>query len=112
VKVLPFKIPKPDFDALIFQEDKAPHFFSKLHQHKEIQLSYIVEGEGTLIVGDTVNYYKTGDLLVIGSDIPHVFRSDASSLSNSHMLTLFFTEISFGTHFFNLEELKELKPFF
>ncbi len=112
MKVLPFKIPKPDFDALVFQEDKDIVFFDKLHQHKEIQVSLIVEGEGTLIVGDTINYYKTGDILVIGSDIPHVFKSDQTSHLKSHMLTLFFTEISFGSQFFNLEELKELKPFF
>ncbi|MEH6534996.1 MAG: AraC family transcriptional regulator [Psychroserpens sp.] len=112
MKVLPFKIPKPDFDALVFQEDKGTIFFDKLHQHKEIQLSLIIEGEGTLIVGDTINYYKTGDVLVIGSAIPHVFRSEASANLNSHMLTLFFTETSFGSSFFNLEELKELKSFF
>jgi AraC-like DNA-binding protein len=112
VKVLPFKIPKPDFDALIFQEDKGALFFDKLHQHEEIQLSLIIEGEGTLIVGDTINYYKTYDILVIGSNLPHVFRSDNHINKNSRMLTLFFTKTSFGSSFFDLEELKELKPFF
>ncbi|MCD2257839.1 AraC family transcriptional regulator [Psychroserpens luteolus] len=112
MKVLPFKIPKPDFDALIFQEDKGHLFYDKLHQHEEIQISLIIEGEGTLIVGDTINYYKTGDVLVIGSHIPHVFKSDQTSNLKSHMLTLFFTETSFGVQFFDLEELKELKPFF
>jgi len=112
MKVLPFKIPKPDFDALVFQVDKDILFFDKLHQHKEIQLSLIVEGEGTLIVGDTINYYKKGDILIIGSHIPHVFKSDLNTNQNSHMLTLFFTKTSFGSHFFNLEELKELKSFF
>jgi mannose-6-phosphate isomerase-like protein (cupin superfamily) len=67
VKVLPFKIPKPDYDALVYQEDYDLMFYDKLHQHEEIQLSYIVEGEGTLIVGDTINDYKSGDLLIIGS---------------------------------------------
>ncbi|WP_460217723.1 AraC family transcriptional regulator [Psychroserpens sp. MEBiC05023] len=112
MKVLPFKIPKPDFDALIFQEDKATFFFDKLHQHEEIQLSLILEGEGTLIVGDTINYYEKGDVLVIGSNLPHVFKSDISSYNISHMLTLFFTKNSFGEQFFNLEELKTLKSFF
>ena len=112
MKVLPFKIPKPEFDALIFQEDKGALFFDKLHQHEEIQVSLVVEGEGTLIVGDTINYYKSGAILVIGSNLPHVFKSDTHVNKNSHMLTLFFTETSFGSTFFNLEELKELKPFF
>lgn len=111
MKVLPFKIPKPHQDAFFFQIDDGLIFYDKLHQHEEIQLSYIVEGEGTLIVGDTVNYYRQGDILVIGSHIPHVFKSDFN-ISKSRMLTLFFTKNSFGTDFFELEELKELQQFF
>jgi AraC-like DNA-binding protein len=112
MKVLPFKIPKPEQDALIYQEDGGVSFYDKLHQHEEIQLSLIVEGEGTLIVGDAINYYKKGDVLIVGSNIPHVFKSDMEAYRNSKMLTLFFTESSFGNHFFELEELKELKSFF
>ena len=112
VKVLPFKIPKPEQAALIYQEDVGASFYDKLHQHEEIQLSLILEGEGTLIVGDTINYYKKGDILIIGSNIPHVFKSDVVSSSISKMFTLFFTESSFGNNFFELEELNELNSFF
>ena len=112
MKVLPFKIPKPEKDALIFQIDKTEAFYDKLHQHEEIQLSFIVSGEGTLIVGDTINYYKKDDVLVIGSNIPHVFKSDLQASETSHMLSLFFTRQSFGNAFFELEELKELHKFF
>jgi AraC-like DNA-binding protein/quercetin dioxygenase-like cupin family protein len=112
VKVLPFKIPKPEHNALVFQVDNDSAFYDKLHQHEEIQISLIVEGEGTLIVGDTINSYKKGDVLAIGSNLPHVFKSDLKVSKTSHMLTLFFTKSSFGSDFFNLEEMKELQPFF
>jgi len=112
MKVLPFKIPKPDQDAIAFQIDLDEVFYDKLHQHEEIQLSLIVEGEGTLIVGDTINHYRPGDILVIGSHLPHVFKSDVSTSKVSHMLTLFFSKSSFGSQFFELEELKELQRFF
>ncbi len=112
MKVLPFKIPKPEADGLVFQVDKEDAFYDKLHQHEEIQLSLIVEGEGTLVVGDTINYYSKGDILIIGSNIPHVFKSDLSGSRSSHMLTLFFTKDSFGKDFFQIEELKELENFF
>jgi AraC-like DNA-binding protein len=112
LKVLPFVIPKPDKAGLIYQVDKVNLFYDKLHQHEEIQLSYIVEGSGTLVVGDTINNYNKGDILVIGSAIPHVFKSDSKGLKKSHMITLFFTKQSFGDSFFNLEELKEIQPFF
>ena len=112
MKVLPFRIPKPDHDALIYQEDRELIFYDKLHQHEEIQVSYIAEGGGTLIVGDTINYYQKGDILAIGSNLPHVFKSDTSTNKRSIMWTLFFSKTAFGNHFFELEELRELKTFF
>jgi len=112
MRVLPFKIPKPEKDAFVYQVDNAAIFYDKLHQHEEIQMSFIVEGEGTLLVGDTINYYSKGDILIIGSNLPHVFKSDDSTCNTSHMLTLFFTKKTFGSSFFQLEELKEVQPFF
>jgi len=112
MKVLPFQIPKPEHDALVFQEDKEYVFYDKLHQHDEIQVSLIVEGEGTLIVGDTINDYHPGDILVFGSNLPHVFKSTPKTDTLSHMLTLFFTKEDFGTQFFELEELREARSFF
>lgn len=112
MKVLPFVIPKPELVSLVYQVDKGARFYDKLHQHEEIQLSLIVQGEGTLIAGDAINYYKAGDILIIGSQQPHVFQSDENLEKHSHMLTLFFTEHSFGTDFFKLEESAEIQGFF
>ncbi|WP_144959878.1 AraC family transcriptional regulator [Gillisia sp. Hel_I_86] len=112
MKVFPFKIPKPELDALVYQEDHEIVFYNQLHQHEEIQISYIVKGSGSLIVGDSINYYKPNDILIIGENIPHVFRSDSSVISESIMYSLFFTRSSFGKDFFNISDLLELSSFF
>ena len=112
MKVYPFKIPKPLHESLVYQVDHDIAFYDKLHQHEDIQLSFIVEGEGTLIVGDSINQYNKDDIVVIGSNLPHVFKSSLNYGKKSHMLTLFFAKDSFGNIFFELEELKELKAFF
>ena len=112
MKVLPFQIPKPTEDALIYQEDHEYVFYDKLHAHEEIQLSFIAQGSGTLIVGDTISRYEEGDILAIDGNLPHVFKSDAKAEKKSLMLTLFFTRDGFGSNFFDLEELSELQNFF
>lgn len=112
MKVLPFQIPKTHNIGLIYQEDCEQYFYDKLHQHEEIQLCVIVKGEGTLIVGDTINKYESGDVLVLGSNLPHVFKSDASKINESFMISLFFTKDSFGKDFFLLDDFIELIPFF
>ncbi len=112
MKVLPFKIPKPENEALVYQEDKEVLFYNRLHQHKEIQISLIKSGEGTLVVGDSISDFKTNDIIVIGSNIPHVFNSDTKSEIPSFMMSLFFTKDSFGHDFFELNEFQILKNFF
>ncbi len=112
MKVFPFKIPKPEQSALVFQEDLELVFYDKLHQHEEIQISLIVEGEGTLIVGDTINNYKKGEVLILGGNLPHVFKSELNTNTKSHMLSVFFTKDAFGIDFFNLEEMNGLNHFF
>ncbi len=109
MKVYPFKIPKPQNNALIYQEDIELVFYDKLHQHNEIQISFIEKGNGTLLVGDSISSYAKNDILIIGSNLPHAFKSEANSNLPSKMLSLFFTETSFGDSFFELDEFSEIK---
>jgi len=112
LKILPFKIPKTEREALIYQEDIERVFYNHLHQHEEIQISYILKGAGTLIVGDSIKDYKEDDILVIGENVPHVFRSNVDASPESVMLTLFFTKTSFGKDFFSLNDMSSVADFF
>jgi AraC-like DNA-binding protein len=113
MKVFPFKIPKSNAAALIYQEDKRPVFYDKLHEHEEIQISYIKKGEGTIIVGDTISGFHNGDIIVLGAHLPHVFRSEPeATVGLSLMQSIFFTKGAFGTDFFDLAELKKTEHFF
>jgi len=112
MKVLPFEIPKTKNLGLIYQEDRGEFFYDKLHQHEEIQLCYVVKGEGTLIVGDSISEYKSNDIIAIGGNQAHLFKSDTSVIKESFMISLFFTRSSFGESFFELDDFKELNAFF
>ena len=112
MKIFPFKIPKPKEDTLIFQEIKEIQFYGKLHQHEEIQISFIANGEGNILVGDTITSFQKGNIIVLGSNLPHVFRSEVNSNELSHMISLFFTIDAYGSNFFNLPEYKKLESFF
>jgi len=45
------------------------------HYHQEFELSFITEGSGKRIVGDSVESFHPGDLIFIGPRIPHVWIS-------------------------------------
>ena len=46
------------------------------HYHPECEISYVKKGFGTRMVGDSVEVFKEGDLLFLGSDLPHTLVSD------------------------------------
>ncbi len=112
MKVFPFKIPKPLNENLIVQVDQGSIFYNKLHQHEEIQIAYIVGGQGKLIISDSIHPYSEGDIFVIGSNIPHLFKSMEQTDKLSHMVSLFFTEKAFGSHFDGIPELETVHRFF
>ena len=68
-------------------------------------------GEGKLVVADSVHPYFAGDIFIIGQNCPHVFLSSPSS-EMSHMISIFFTKVSFGDHFFDIPEMEKLQSFF
>lgn len=111
MKVLPFKIPKPLNQNLIVQVDESKMFYNQLHQHEEIQLSLILAGKGKFVIGDSIHQFEEGDFFVIGPNCSHLFQSEAT-LTKVKMISLFFTETSFGPHFFELSELERIMPFF
>ncbi|WP_047414565.1 AraC family transcriptional regulator [Cellulophaga sp. Hel_I_12] len=111
VKARPFKIAKKTHESITVQVDKTSEFYSKLHQHEEIQISYIKKGKGKLIIADSAHSFKEGALFCIGSNHPHVFKSSENS-SGIHMISLFFTRKSFEDCYASIPELAPLKQFF
>ncbi len=112
MKVFPFKIPKSANIGLIYQEDIELYFYDKLHQHNEIQISFIEKGTGTLFIGDKICNYNEDSIFVIGSNIPHAFKSDKNVEKKSKMQSFFFTKSSFGETFFLLDEFSKIESFF
>ncbi len=111
MKVRPFQILKPLEENLIVQVDKSQGFYKHLHQHREMQLSLVVKGNGKLLVGDSIHPFNDGDFFAIGSNSPHLFKTEESN-EQVHMISLFFTNETFGKDFFELSDLKEIKTFF
>jgi AraC-like DNA-binding protein len=113
MKALSFKVPKTNYESLRVQVDHQPYFYDSFHYHPEIQISYIVEGTGTRIIGNSVGRFNKDELYLIGSNIPHIFKSDKNYYENnaplSHAISFYFTFDAFGDKFFDLPESKEIR---
>lgn len=52
------------------------HTQPSFHSHPELELVFIVEGFGKRIIGNQVEPFESGDMVFIGSNVPHVWLSD------------------------------------
>ena len=116
MKVVQFTIPVTGEHSVIVQEDRLPHFYVHLHRHTETQITWIIEGEGTLITGDYMQAFKPGDVYIIGANQPHLFKSDPDYFDKRkkkrvHSLTVFFNAETFLQKFNDLPELKSVNRF-
>ncbi|WP_341837335.1 AraC family transcriptional regulator [Chitinophaga pollutisoli] len=49
---------------------------ASFHKHPELQLTFILEGFGKRIIGNEVAPFEPGDMVFIGSNVPHIWLSD------------------------------------
>ena len=75
MKVIQFTIPVARDNSIHIQEDELPYFYEHLHRHFETQITWVINGEGTLIVGNYMQPFSSGDIFIIGANQPHVFSS-------------------------------------
>ncbi len=55
---------------------EVPHTYNQFHFHKEYELLYNIENNGTRFVGDSIRRFGNHDLVLVGPNIPHYWQSD------------------------------------
>lgn len=116
MKVLPFTMLVPDDKSVISEHIEAPYFYQYLHRHDEWQITYIEKGEGTLIAGNDMHAFRSGDIFLIGAKLPHLFKSNPeyfSSDSNKKIkaCSIYFNPNGILASLFNLPEMKLASAF-
>ena len=97
--------------------DDLPNFYNKWHFHPELELSFITESTGMRFVGDSIAPFSAGDLILIGSNLPHVLKNDSVYfLSDSELRVgsqvVQFLPDCFGKDFLHLKEMENIKSLF
>ena len=116
MKVVQFTIPVAADNSIHLQEDKLRHFYEHLHRHTETQITWVVKGEGTLLAGNYMQRFTSGDIFVIGANQPHLFKSDPEYLEEDsersiHSINLFFNPKGFLSQLLAFPEMRSIKKF-
>lgn len=111
------KIPLKPEHSFNIRYDIVPHFYKQWHYHPEIELVYIIKGSGRQFIGNDIHHFKPGDMILLGSNLPHLWRSDAKFLrKNSRQkleaIVIHFLPDCFGDQFFRISENKAIAALF
>ena len=90
----------------------APHFDPSWHFHQEYQLVVVLKGTGTRFIGDDISHFEGGDMVLTGSNLPHVWRNDDEYFQNkgleTHCIVIYFSLDFMGDSFLHKEEMENI----
>ena len=108
-----FRVSKLEDESFNVQMEEGSEFYPVRHYHPEVQLTLIMEGSGTRFIGNSIASFQEGDLFLIGSNVPHVFRKEQAAGSDNKeskvkSLSLYFKPDALGDTFFQLPETRHI----
>lgn len=89
-----------------------PRFAVPWHFHPELELTLIQEGSGDRCVGDHMESFIAGDLVLLGPNLPHYWHSHPAATKKrqrARAVVVHWKEDSFGPGFFELQETRVWK---
>ncbi|HVX52611.1 MAG TPA: AraC family transcriptional regulator [Chitinophagaceae bacterium] len=101
-------------NSFSIREDIQAYLYNHWHYHPEVELTFIRKGAGMRLVGDSIEQFKDNDLVLLGSNVPHLWRSDAAYFKNDPLLgveavAIHFKKDFWGDKFLSLPEMKHIK---
>lgn len=96
------------------RKDLLPYINNRWHYHPEVELIHFNKGKGTQFVGDSIKRFQSGDVVLIGTQLPHFWRFDDNyfvqdSSVQADVRVAHFNEHFWGEAFLNLPENKNIK---
>ena len=109
-----FEVVEPSFGSSFYyskyieNENNKAHLW---HYHPEIEMVFVNGGSGKRQIGSHVSYYTDGDLILIGSNLPHCGFTDTNT-GNKTEVVLQMKPDFLGADFLTLKETRGIANLF
>ncbi|OJX33559.1 MAG: AraC family transcriptional regulator [Chryseobacterium sp. 36-9] len=77
------------------------------HFHPEIELIYVYKGSGKRQIGSNISYFTDGDLILIGSNLPHCGMTNENT-KNEYEVVIQFSKDFLGVEFWKATEMSRI----
>jgi AraC-like DNA-binding protein len=94
--------------------NSSPYLHNPYHYHPELEITIVIKGKGILFVGDKIQNYGENELFLIGSNLPHEWRSDFKQNTDfySQSIAVHFMKNLPGINFDQIPEAAAIKRLF
>jgi len=108
------KVSNAPAQSFSVRQDLVPYINNKWHYHPEVELIHFNKGKGTQFIGDSIKRFQAGDIILVGSQLPHFWRFDdvyfnENSTAQADVRVAHFNECFWGEEFLELPENKMIK---
>ncbi|MEO6948884.1 MAG: AraC family transcriptional regulator [Ginsengibacter sp.] len=114
---------KPHFHKVPLQLESSfsirhdTSFGSLWHYHPELELHYLIRGEGLRFIGDNISNFSNGEVVLLGENLPHKWHcqepADASGIHYGvEVMVLHFSSNCLGSDMLSLPEARLLPLLF
>ena len=88
VKAVLEKVVTADESSIRAFKYSEVRFDAPWHLHPEYELTYILGSTGIRYVGNNISDYQTGELVLLGANLPHCWRNDAAQPDRAESLVI------------------------
>ena len=111
------KVPKNLENSFSLRKDVSANFESTWHYHPELELHYTKKGEGLRFIGDNISNFYSDEMLLLGENLPHTWKSHDAYLHPQSKLevetmVMHFLPDCLGQEFLSLPEAYALTQLF
>jgi len=111
------KVPTQIQSSFSTRHDVETNFGSLWHYHPEMELHHVIRGKGVRFIGDTIDRFSEGEVLLLGSNLPHMWQCNKEYFQERpdrkvEAIVIHFLPDCLGRDFLNLPEAYLLRQLF
>lgn len=102
--------------SLRVTHESSRNFLRVWHQHEELELVLVQQSTGVRFVGDSIEKFREGDLILLGKNVPHMWLNDDSyfregSRLSAEAVAVHFKQAFLGVDFLQVPEMQHIAEF-
>ncbi|WP_353719284.1 AraC family transcriptional regulator [Dyadobacter sp. 676] len=100
--------PMPDSSFRIFGYEVS-EFDAPWHYHPEYELTLILKSEGIRYVGNSMESFEAGDLVLLGPDLPHCWKNTPDGAGPASSIVVQWPGAFLGSGWLEVEEFRSIR---